>query len=208
MGKVQKEKMMDTNPSVELDEAYWNERYKTKTTAWDLGQLSPPLKAYIDQLSNKDLRILIPGSGNSHEAEYLLQNGFKNITLIDIAPDLIRKLKLKFKSSPNIKVVVGDFFKHNGEYDLILEQTFFCALNPDLRKSYVEVMLKLLPSGAKIVGVLFDKEFEHVGPPFGGTAAEYNTLFKKDFELKIFESCTNSFNKRVGAELFMVLKKY
>lgn len=32
-----------------------------------------PLKVYFDQLTNKDLKILIPGGGNSHEAEYLLK---------------------------------------------------------------------------------------------------------------------------------------
>lgn len=208
MGKMQNEKTRNTNSPGDLDENYWNERYISKTTAWDLDEVSPPLKAYIDQLSNKDLRILIPGCGNAHEAEYLLQKGFTNISLIDIAPDLIRELKSKFQSNRNIKIIAGDFFKLKGEYDLILEQTFFCALNPELRKSYVEAMLNLLPSGGKVVGVLFDREFEQIGPPFGGTAAEYRKLFKKYFELKIFESCTNSFSKRAGTELFMVLKKH
>ena len=198
----------NTKSAKELDEHYWNERYKEKNTAWDLGEISPPLKAYIDQLSNKDLRILIPGCGNSYEAEYLLQKGFTNITLIDIALDLVRELEFKFQSNPSIRIIAGDFFKHKGEYDLILEQTFFCALNPGLRTNYVEAMLNLIPSGGKIAGVLFNREFEHDGPPFGGTAAEYLTLFEKDFELKVFESCTNSFIKRADTELFMVLKKY
>lgn len=203
-----KEKITAINSLGNLDQSYWNERYIAKTTAWDLGQVSPPLKDYIDQLSNKDLRILIPGCGNSHEAEYLLHKGFNNITLIDIAPDLVKNLELKFQLYPNIKVIAGDFFKHKGEYDLILEQTFFCALHPELRKNYVEAMTKLLPSGGKIAGVLFDKEFEDEGPPFGGKSEEYRMLFEKDFELKIFESSTNSFSKRAGTELFIILRKY
>lgn len=203
-----KDKITKNNSLGGLDESYWNERYMAKTTAWDLGQVSPPLRAYIDQLSNKDLRILIPGCGNSHEAEYLVNKGFKNITLIDIAPDLVKELKLKFQPYPSIKVIEGDFFKHNGEYDLILEQTFFCALHPELRKNYVEAMTKLLSLGGKIVGLLFDRDFEHVGPPFGGTSKQYRQLFEKDFELKIFETSTNSFSKRAGSELFIILKKY
>ena len=55
-----------------LDEAYWNSQYNANTTGWDLGQVSPPLKAYIDQLTNKNLRILIPGCGNT----YVMQNWF------------------------------------------------------------------------------------------------------------------------------------
>jgi hypothetical protein len=48
---------------------------RSNETGWDLGQVSPPLKAYIDQLTDKNLRILIPGCGNSYEAEYLLEKG-------------------------------------------------------------------------------------------------------------------------------------
>ena len=45
-----------------LSKEYWEERYATGETAWDMGIVSPPLKAYFDQLTNKDLSILIPVS--------------------------------------------------------------------------------------------------------------------------------------------------
>ena len=191
----------------ELDQSFWNDQYIANTTGWDLGQVSPPLKDYIDQLRDKDLKILIPGCGNSYEAEYLLKMGFTNINLIDIAPELVERLKSKFKSDLNIKIILGDFFTHEGEYDLILEQTFFCALDPVLRRSYVEQMKKLLKNGGKLAGLLFVKEFEKAGPPFGGTKKEYELLFRNDFELKVFEPCINSFDKRAGTEMFVVLVK-
>jgi SAM-dependent methyltransferase len=193
--------------SKELGQNYWNEQYIANTTGWDLGQVSPPLKAYIDQLTNKDLKILIPGCGNSYEAEYLLKMGFTNVNLIDIAPELVERLKSKFKSDPHINIILGDFFSHEGEYDLILEQTFFCALDPALRKRYVGQMKKLLKKDGKLAGLLFVKEFEKVGPPFGGSEQEYELLFKNDFELKVFDSCYNSFEKRAGSELFVLLVK-
>ncbi|MDP3466884.1 MAG: methyltransferase domain-containing protein [Daejeonella sp.] len=141
------------NKDLNLDENFWNERYCLNDTGWDLGQVSPPLKAYIDQLTNKNLKILIPGCGNSYEAEYLLEKGFKNITILDIAPDLVKRLKSKFQLNQNIKIVLGDFFTHKAEYDLILEHTFFCALDPKLRKNYVETMKGLLTEGGKLAGV-------------------------------------------------------
>jgi SAM-dependent methyltransferase len=162
-----------------LGQSFWNDQYIANTTGWDLGQVSPPLKEYTDQLLDKDLRILIPGCGNSYEAEYLLKMGFTNISLIDIAPDLVERLKSKFKSDPHIKIILGDFFSHEGEYDLILEQTFFCALDPVLRKSYVGQMKKLLKNGGKLAGLLFVKEFEKAGPPFGAI-----TPLIKEQELK------------------------
>ena len=56
-----------------VGETYWNNRYIDKTTQWDLGEVSPPIKAYIDQLTHQNLRILIPGCGNTYEADYLLR---------------------------------------------------------------------------------------------------------------------------------------
>ncbi|MFA6944987.1 MAG: methyltransferase domain-containing protein [Pedobacter sp.] len=197
----------ETGQAPDLDENFWNDQYKANTMAWDLGQVSPPLKAYIDQLSDKDLRILIPGCGNAYEAEYLMEEGFTNVTVIDIAPELVERLKSKFRSNRNIRIILGDFFTHKGEYDLIIEQTFFCALDPELRKGYVEVMKSLLRSGGKIAGVLFNTYFEKQGPPFGGSAAEYRSLFENDFELKTYEPCYNSFPKRADSELFVVLVK-
>ncbi|MDP2414463.1 methyltransferase domain-containing protein [Daejeonella sp.] len=190
-----------------LNESFWNERYRLNDTGWDLGHVSPPLKTYIDQLTDKNLRILIPGCGNSYEAEYLLEMGFTNITIIDIAPELVKRLKSKFRSNQNIKIILGDFFTHRAEYDLILEQTFFCALDPKLRKNYAEAMKGLLIKGGKLAGVLFNKEFETQGPPFGGTDAEYLTLFGDAFNFRTFESCYNSFSKRADSELFVILEK-
>jgi SAM-dependent methyltransferase len=192
---------------IPLGELFWNNQYDAKTTGWDLGEVSPPLKAYIDQLANKNLRILIPGCGNTYEAGYLLQQGFTDITVIDIAPTLVAQLKDKFASNPHIKIILGDFFEHIGAYDLILEQTFFCAINPPLRKDYVTKMNELLAPDGKLVGVLFDKEFEQPGPPFGGCKCQYEPMFEKDFTFKTFELCNNSFVKRHGTELFINLQK-
>ena len=188
-----------------VGETYWNNRYIDKTTQWDLGEVSPPIKAYIDQLTNKNLRILIPGCGNTYEAEYLLQQGFTNITVIDIAPLLVADLQKKFAGNQNINIVLGDFFEHEGQYDLIIEQTFFCALPPSMRSSYVSKMKFLLTANAKLAGVLFHKEFEAEEPPFGGYKNEYIGLFENDFIFKTFETCYNSFEKRKGSELFIIL---
>jgi SAM-dependent methyltransferase len=191
----------------DLGQQFWDNQYQSNSTGWDLGAVSPPLKAYIDQLQNKNLRILIPGCGNTYEAEYLLQQGFTNITLIDIAPTLVNKLKGKFKDNTNINILLGNFFEHNGTYDLILEQTFFCALNPSLRSAYRDKMLTLLEPGGKLAGLLFNKMFDKEGPPFGGSKQEYEQLFKTGFRFVTCEPCHNSVAPRAGAELFVILPK-
>lgn len=207
MDKENIEKCCVVSCDIPLGESYWNNQYEVNATGWDLGEVSPPLKSYIDQLTNKDLRILIPGCGNTYEADYLLQQGFTNVTVIDIAPTLVAKLKVKYQGNPNINIIQGDFFDHKAEYDLVLEQTFFCAINPPLRKDYIAKMNELLTTGGKLVGVLFDREFEHQGPPYGGCKCEYEPMFIKDFEFKTFGLCYNSFVKRRDTELFIILQK-
>ncbi len=188
-----------------LSKEYWEERYATGDTAWDMEMVSPPLKTYFDQLNNKDLRILIPGAGNSYEAEYFAHNGFTNITVIDIAAEPIERLTniLGDLFGKTINVIQGDFFAHQGQYDLIIEQTFFCALDPSMRKMYVNKMSELLAPNGKVAGVMFRTEFENPGPPFGGTPEEYQKLFEKLFEIKTLENCYNSHPKRENNEVFV-----
>ncbi|WP_281324093.1 methyltransferase domain-containing protein [Flavobacterium sp. IMCC34518] len=189
-----------------LDQTYWDNQYLANSTGWDLGEVSPPIKHYINTLENKNSRILIPGCGNTHEAVYLLEKGFKNVTVIDIAPTLVDNLKNKFKDNPNINIVLGDFFEHQGEYDLIIEQTFFCALPPTMRQKYVWKMHQLLAQKGKIIGLLFNRAFEN-GPPFGGSLEEYKLLFNASFHFLKMEVCQDSATPRTGSELFIELQK-
>ena len=189
-----------------VDATYWEAQYKAKSTGWDLGIVSPPIKTYLDKLENKNSSILIPGCGNSYEAEYLLQEGFTNITVIDIAPTLVTVLKEKFKNNPNIQIILGDFFLQKGKYDLIIEQTFFCALPPIMRQKYVWKMHQLLADEGKLAGLLFNRTFE-VSPPFGGSKEEYETLFRVAFDFFKMDVCSNSISPRANSELFFELKK-
>ncbi len=189
-----------------LDKMYWDAQYQAKTIGWDLGEVSPPIKSYFEKLTDKNVSILIPGCGNTYEAAYLLQQGFTNITVIDIAPSLVENLQQKFANNANIKVVLGDFFEHIGSYDYIIEQTFFCALPPTMRQQYVYKMHKLLSENGLLVGLLFNRTFEQ-GPPFGGSKDEYELLFKDAFLFKTIEDCKNSVTPRANTELFIELQK-
>lgn len=198
-----------TNSPQLLDASFWDNIYQTENTGWDLGSVSPPLSNYIDQLKEKSLSILIPGCGNAYEAEYLLKAGFSNVTVIDISAVLTSRLieKLRKYIGKGLTVITGDFFEHEGQYDLILEQTFFCALSPELRTNYAYKMFKLLKPGGKLTGLLFDKTFEFHGPPFGGNKREYEALFAPYFKVLKLEASYNSVKPRAGSELFFQLIK-
>ena len=189
-----------------LDQTYWDNQYQANATGWDLGEVSPPIKTYIDTIENKEAKILIPGCGNTYEAEYLLQKGFTNVTVIDIAPTLVENLKHKFAGNTDIRVVLRDFFDHAGNYDYIIEQTFFCALPPTMRQKYVWKMHQLLAEEGILAGLLFNRTFES-GPPFGGSKEEYEKLFSAVFYFIKMDLCDNSIAPRANSELFIELKK-
>lgn len=186
-----------------MNKAFWNNRYATKETSWDIGYASTPLKEYIDQLEDKNVRILIPGCGNAYEAEHLYKSGFANVFLLDIAPLALRLFSERVPKFPKEHLLEGDFFEHKDSYDLILEQTFFCAINPILREKYVKKMYDLLKPNGKLAGLLFAEEFGKDHPPYGGTKEEYEKRFSPFFNIKKIEIAHNSIEARKGKELFI-----
>ena len=192
---------------MELDRNFWEDRYHSNETGWDLGGPSTPLKEYLDQLTDKELRILIPGGGKAWEAEYAHRQGFTNVFVIDLTDAPFKELLSRCPDFPKEHLIVGDFFQHEGQYDRILEQTFFCALDPALRERYVADMKKLLAPGGKLVGVLFNDTLNTDRPPFGGFKADYEPLFRKHFEQLSMEPCHNSIEPRAGRELWLCAVK-
>lgn len=190
-----------------LDRTYWEGRYRAGETGWDTGGPTPPLKTYIDGLTDKGLRILIPGAGRAHEAEYAHRQGFRNVHVIDLADAPFQDLLARCPDFPRAHLVTGDFFDHRGAYDLVLEQTFFCALDPALRPAYVRQVHALLVPGGRLAGVLFESVPDPAGPPFGGSAAEYRALFAPLFPQAAFTPCHNSIAPRAGRELWVSAKK-
>jgi SAM-dependent methyltransferase len=193
--------------NLKLDESFWSERYKSGEISWDMGYVSTPLKEYIDQLSNKDLKILIPGGGNSYEAEYLFNKGFQNVFVIDISKIPLENLLKRVPSFPKENLLHMDFYNLNQKFDLILEQTFFCAQDPKLRIDYVLKMYELLKPKGKLVGLLFNIPLNDNKPPFGGNEDEYRSLFEKKFDIHIMETAYNSIPPRTGNELFIKMVK-
>ncbi len=186
-----------------LGKNYWNQRYIKNEIGWDVGRPSTPIITYINQVDNKLLKILIPGAGNAYEAEYIFKKGFKNVYILDWAEQALQNFKNRCTAFPTENCIQADFFDHKTQYDLIIEQTFFCALQPSLRKTYVNKISDLLLDGGKLVGLLFNIKFEKEGPPFGGSKNEYIELFKPQFDLDIIENCKNSIEPRAGTELFI-----
>jgi methyl halide transferase len=192
---------------INLNAEYWNNRYLENDFGWDLGEVSSPIKAYFEQDLPLDLTILIPGAGNSYEAEFLFQKGFKNTYVLDFAEQAISNLKKRIPDFPENQIIQDDFFNHRGQYDLIIEQTFFCAINPSLRERYVRHMSDLLKPKGKLIGLLFNDSLNRDKPPFGGFKDDYVKLFSPKFNILTMDIAYNSVKPRAGRELFVVFEK-
>ena len=190
-----------------LDASFWGDRYENNTTGWDLGHASTPIKTYIEQLDDKNIAILVPGCGNSHEAELLHKSGFTNVSVLDFAKQPLKNFSERIPDFPKENLIHENFFNHNKRYDLILEQTFFCALHPTLRNDYIKKMHELLNEKGKLAGLLFEFPLTNEGPPFGGNREEYITSFSPFFTIKTLEKSYNSIESRNGRELFAIFEK-
>ena len=190
-----------------LDADYWDQRYQRGKTGWDLGHISRAMQHIIDQLHDTEVTILIPGAGNAFEVEYLWKKGFQNIYLLDWAMLPLQSFARRNPYFPKNQLLLKDFFELDGTFDIILEQTFFCSLQPRKRSHYVEKTWDLLKPEGRIKGVLFTVPLYTDRPPFGGSKSEYEKLFSSHFEILKMEDCLFSESDRMEMELEIELKK-
>ncbi len=189
---------------------YWTDRYQNQNTGWDIGYPSTPIKEYFDALEDKSLSILIPGAGNAYEAEYLFRQGFQKVHVLDIALPPLEAFQQRVPNFPKEQLIHGNFFDHEGEYDYIVEQTFFCSFTPtpENRHAYAQKMFELLKPNGKLVGLWFNYPiYAKGGRPYGGSLEEYLGYFETLFDIISFQSAHNSIPPRMGKELFGIMQK-
>lgn len=190
-----------------LDSEFWSNRWKEGQTGWDVGEVSAPFIPFFESLSDRSIRILIPGCGNGYEGEYLWKNGFHNVHILDISDWPLANFQKRVPDFRSEQLICADFFSLNEKFDLVIEQTFFCALDPSLRRKYVEQMHQIIQPGGMLAGLMFNFPLTDEGPPFGGSIAEYKRLFSGKFEIIQLDEARNSIKPRLGRELWVELKR-
>ena len=201
-------------PEEKLTAEYWDARYREGRTGWDLGQSNTALLAELKRRIDRGARILIPGGGRAYEALALWERGYANTYIVDWAPrafDALREggLSERVRAAGvdlEARCIVADFFEHDDHYDALLEQTFFCAIDPTLRDAYVKQAAQLLRPGGLWLGILFARDFPTAGPPFGGTADEYRERFGPHFEIERLSLWEGSVAPRLGHEVLGVMR--
>jgi thiopurine S-methyltransferase len=134
--------------------------------------------------------------------------GFRNVYVADISEIPLQNLKNRVPEFPDDNLLHGDFFDLEGPYDIILEQTFFCARHPSLREKYAQKMAELLGPAGELAGLLFDAPMNEDRPPFGGCRAEYLEILGKYLNVLHMEACNRSIKPREGKEVFFRAVKH
>ncbi|HEY1109746.1 MAG TPA: methyltransferase domain-containing protein [Opitutaceae bacterium] len=161
---------------------FWDSRYRSGTTPWDLGHVPPMLARYLAARPGRGASVLIPGCGSGYEVAAFASAGY-SVTAIDFSPPAVVRARSNLPPALAERVVEGDFFTYDfsaAPFDLVYERTILCALPPALWSRIVERTASLLKPGGTLVGLYFFGE-KNDGPPFGLDPEEPARLFADRF---------------------------
>lgn len=148
---------------------FWNGKYADESTPWDLGNVSPPVRKMVQTEFPDSGRVMIPGAGRGYEALYLAHRGYR-VTAVDYADEAVRFLREACeREGVAIDVQQRDIFDvppdQHEVFDILLEQTCFCAIDPRDRARYETMAHTLLKPGGRLIGVFMEVPFDD-GPPY------------------------------------------
>ena len=189
----------------------WEKIYIDGDTGWDLGGPTP---VFVDIAKNlRPAKICILGCGHGYDAIMFSKSGF-NVTAVDFAPSPIKYINEKAAElSLTINTIQENIFSltpdHNNQFDYIIEQTCFCAIDPGNRKKYHNLVYNLLKPGGLIIGLWYplDKKLSEGGPAFGVSEKEIKKLFNQGWELIEERFPVNSIEPRSGREKLIIFEK-
>ena len=183
---------------------YWEQRYQEQTTRWDLGQAAP---AFVSLLNSEKKpnpgRTAVLGCGRGYDGLLFAEHGFEVIGF-DFAPSAIAQAtSLAQATNSTAKFLQRDIFDLAREFphafDCVVEHTCFCAIPPERRGEYVQLVRSLLRTEGELIALFFTHT-RPGGPPFGSTPAEIRQYFEADFEILSLEPVLNSVPSRQGEE--------
>jgi len=193
-----------TSASPSLNSEFWEDRYQSGSDRWDLAQPAPPFIRLLDSpAAPLPGRMLVLGAGRGHDALLFADRHFE-VVGVDFAPSAVaaataaaqaRSLKAEFLQR-DIFNLLPEFA---GQFDYVLEHTCFCAIDPNLRPAYVNLVRSLLRPGGELIA-LFWAHTRSGGPPFGTSLAELHELFGGEFDILSLEPVTHSIESRQNEE--------
>ncbi len=192
----------------------WDAIYARGEDRWDIGGPSPPLVAVLGRGEVAPPgRALVPGCGHGHDARLLAARGFEAVG-VDFAPRAVREARRGAAAAAvrGVRFERLDLFRlpasYESAFDLVFEQTCFCAVHPGRRDAYARAVHRALRPGGLLLGLFYCIP-PGEGPPFGTTPAEVRHRFVGSglFSLEKARVPAESVPPRQGMEWLAFLRK-
>ncbi len=184
---------------------FWSQRYQEGSTSWDLRSPAPALRDFLPKLKVPRSRILVMGAGSGHDAALLAQAGHL-VTAVDFAPEAIAMSRQQFAGVANLEFVEADCFaldrEYEGNFDIVFEHTFFCAITPEQRRDLIKIWARVLAPGGQLLAIFFVHPLRN-GPPFGVSEWEVRAYLQGAFRVLNWQRIRSSVPSRLGNELWV-----
>lgn len=189
----------------------WDRDYARGTDGWDLGRPTPAFQELLSSGRLKPGRIIVPCAGRGYDARLFARNGFR-VTAVDFADRPIQEMQRLATSDAPIEILQADMFAlpsaFDGSFDYVLEYTCFCAINPQRREQYADLVARLLKPQGIHIHLAFPLDAREGGPPFAVTSHEIIERFeKRGFKLIHRELPGASVSPRRGREELLMFQK-
>jgi SAM-dependent methyltransferase len=190
----------------------WDANYKQGTAGWDLGGPTPVFQQLLRSRRLTPGRMIVLGAGRGHDAREFARHDFQ-VTAVDFSSQAVREMHRFASPDAPIEILQHDIFTLpdtlNHSFDYVLEYTCYCAIDPNRRPEYANLVRRLLKPGGMYVDLAFPLDGRKGGPPFAVSATEVLDLFQaRGFTLLSRDKPVDSISARRGAEeLFLFQKK-
>ena len=183
---------------METKKEHWDKVYQTKPcteVSWYEPMPQASLKCIADCNLDKSAPIIDIGGGDSFLAEFLISQGYTDVTVVDISEKAIERAKERLgEKAEEISWIVADVTEFSPEKKYVLwhDRAAFHFLTDDTQvKEYLETLRKALsPGGFVILSTFSDKGPEKCSglPVKQYSVAQMQKLFSEGF---ITMNCKN-----------------
>jgi SAM-dependent methyltransferase len=204
---------------------YWDKAYRDDRDGWDMGTPTP---VFADLLARQDMdfrslgaedyarlgrppRVLIPCSGRGYDALLFASRGWK-VTAIDFAAEPLRWLRTETAHAGiSMDIFEDDMFtlgeSHPAHFDLLLEYTCVCAIDPQRRSEFVRFCYDVLRPGGVVLALLFPVDGRPGGPPFSIDVESFKAEMEPSFRCLHESTPDTSVKPRLGRERLLLWQK-
>ncbi len=202
---------MTLSPSNVNSSSFWDNLYTSDQFHWDLAGPTAVFQRLAESQLLKPGRMLVLGAGRGHDARLFAKHGFE-VTAVDFSAEAVEAMNRLADPQYPIQIVQADFFSlpatWSGRFDFVLDYTSFCAVLPQRRPEYADLVGRLLKRGGRYIALAFPIGKRPGGPPYVVQPEAIIALYaERGFTLQHREIPADSAPGRKGHEELLILDK-